>query len=221
MTRTELKLEAIKLRKKGFSYALIAEKLGLPKSTLSNWLSHIPYTPNAEVVSRIGKARARSGEQKSVSKQASFIQAELHAKSDLGELTKRDIFLLGIGLYIGEGSKTQDIVRVVNSDPAVIRLAILWFKKCFGMTNDNFSIRIHLYPDIDAEKAQKIWEKETGLPPKSFQKIQVDRRLGKKMARRGKLAIGTAHLGVRGLGKKEWGVYLARYIRALMKEALK
>jgi len=66
MTRYLIKEKAIKLRKDGHSYNYIADLIGVSKSTLSCWLSDVPYTPNQETISRIGKARAKSGEIKSL-----------------------------------------------------------------------------------------------------------------------------------------------------------
>ena len=47
-----LKEKAIELRKAGWSYNTIKEKIGVSKSTLSNWLSRIPFIPNEEIIKR-------------------------------------------------------------------------------------------------------------------------------------------------------------------------
>lgn len=54
-----LKEKAIQLRMAGYSYN-ISQRLSLAKSTLSNWLSRVPFEPNDEVISRIGKAKLKS-----------------------------------------------------------------------------------------------------------------------------------------------------------------
>lgn len=64
MKPLNLHQKAINYRKRGYSYGMIHEKLGLSKSTLSDWLKEIPYTPNKEVMDRIGTARAKSGQAK-------------------------------------------------------------------------------------------------------------------------------------------------------------
>lgn len=74
-------------------------------------------------------------------------------------LSERDIFILGLGIYIGEGSKTGNYIRVANSDPRIIRFAILWFKTCFGLSDSNFKIRIHIYPDNDEKEVIEFWMK--------------------------------------------------------------
>ncbi len=88
------------LREQGHSYSFISQKTGIPKSTLSGWLFNIPYVPNKITIQRIGKARAASGQVKSKIKIASIKRAEEEAKNDVGEITKRDLFMLGVGIYI-------------------------------------------------------------------------------------------------------------------------
>src|SRR3989338_5634425 len=72
------KSHAIKLREKGHSYQYIAKKIKVSKSTLSSWLSEIPYIPNEETIDRIGKARARAGQVKSQQKISSILNARGH-----------------------------------------------------------------------------------------------------------------------------------------------
>ena len=128
--------------------------------------------------------------------------------------------MLGLGLYIGEGTKTQDIVRMINSDPKVIQLALKWFIDICGLKKENITIRLHLYPDNNEKKCVMYWSKQTGLPIAQFQKTQVDIRANKRVVKRGKLPYGTAHITVRGAGNKRHGVYLARLIAAWSNEAL-
>lgn len=84
--------------------------------------------------------------------------------------------MLGIGLYIGEGSKTQEIVRIVNSEPEVICLAIRWFEEGLGLNKSNFAPIIHLYPDNNVQKSLTFWSQITGIPLSQFGKTQIDTR---------------------------------------------
>ncbi|KKQ35848.1 MAG: hypothetical protein US50_C0004G0037 [Candidatus Nomurabacteria bacterium GW2011_GWB1_37_5] len=213
--------QVFNLRKAGHSYNYISEKAGISKSTLSGWLSKIPYKPNEETIDRIGKARAASGYAKSKMKLESIIKAEQEAVNDIGKITKRDLFMLGIGLYVGEGTKTHGIVRIINADPKIIKLAIKWFEKVCGLSRDNFRIRLHLYPDNNIKECIRFWSDFCGLPFGCFQKVQIDRRKDKKGFKRGKLPYGTAHLSVKSNGNKEFGVFLSRKINGWIKEVLK
>ena len=149
MARFADKLRAIELRKGGHSYNYISGVLKVSRSTLSDWLANVPYTPNEETIKRIGLARAASGKAKSKIKQASILQAAVEAKRELGKVSRRDLFMLGLGLYIGEGSKTAEITRFVNSDPTTVNFMIRWFTDALGLPKKNLRVRIHLYPDFD------------------------------------------------------------------------
>ena len=213
--------QVFKLRKQGYSYSYISKNTGVTKSTLSGWLSGVYYKPNKEMVEKIGKARSASSYKKSQQKIESISKAENEAKKEIGKLSKRDLFMLGIGIYIGEGTKTHDIIRVINSDPKIIKLAIKWFREVCGLGIDNFRIRIHLYPDNNIEECLRFWSRNSGIPLIQFQKTQIDLRKNKKKFKRGKLPYGTAHLAIKSNGVKEFGVLLARKINGWMKEVLK
>jgi hypothetical protein len=217
MSRKE---KAIQLRKEGYSYSHIAKMTGYSLSTLSYHLRDISYTPNKETVLKIGKAISASSKRKSEQKQASIERARTKARQDIGPLTKRDLFMLGLGIYIGEGSKTQDIIRLVNADPNVLKIYISWLQS-FGLGVENFVIRIHLYPDSSVLDAEVFWSKQLGLPRTQFQKPSIDRRVGKDRKRSGTHKYGTAHVTVRSNGEKAFGVELARRIGAWMEEVLK
>lgn len=215
MTYTDKKIMAMQLRKQGYSYSLIAEQLGVSKGTLSVWLSKLPYTPNLKVLDRVGKARALVNKKRSEAKMATHERAQQAAIKDLATIKKRDIAMIGLGLYIGEGQKNET-VGVINSDPRVIKLAIRWLCEAFGLTIENFTLAIHIYPDNNMQVSLNYWSKVTGIPISQFGKTQVDRRKDKSISKRGKLMHGTAHLRVKSNGNKEFGVFLSRRIRALM-----
>jgi hypothetical protein len=202
--------DAIKLRKAGYSYTEISKKTGLAKSTLSYHLSNIKYTPNRETEKNIGLARTKAAITKSKQKQKTLNDAKRIARKDIGILTDRDIFMLGLGLYIGEGSKTHDIVRLVNSDPLVLKCFIKWIKQ-IGLKSDNLMLRVHLYPESNIKESENFWLKELGLPKTSIQKTYIDTRLRK---------YGTAHVTVKSNGNKAFGVILSRKIGAYMEEVL-
>ena len=216
-----IRREVFKLRKEGHSYNYISQKTGMSKSTLSGWLSSVTYVPNKITIERIGKARAASGQAKAKIKIESIEKAKREAKKDIGKITKRDLFMLGIGIYIGEGTKTNGIVRVINADPKIIKFAVRWFEKVCNLPKENFRIKLHLYPDNNIKQCIKYWSNISKIPTSQFQKVHTDKRTGKKMSNRGKLPYGTAHLSIRSGGKKEFGVFLARKINAWIGEVLK
>lgn len=211
--------KALSLREKGWSYNLISEQLGVPKSTLSYWLRAIPYTPSQLVLKRI-----RDGSQKSIAykrnnKQRSLEFATLLASEDIGRLNMRDLFMLGLGIYIGEGSKSYETVRVVNSDPGVIKTGVQWLTQVCKVPTGNLNVTIHGYPDTDLTEATRFWVEVTGIPSYQFMKPQIDTRQGKSNNKKGRSPFGTAHVQVRARGNKDLGVFLHRRIMGWISKA--
>ncbi len=219
MSKLYLKAQAEKLRNEGYSYSYILSKVPVSKGTLSLWLSELPFTPNEHTKKTLKKSTEGMIRSKQEVKKASIKSARDQAERDLGLLSKRDMFMLGLGLYLSEGSKTHNNVRIVHSDPKIIAIAIRWFKTLFHMKDEHFAIRLHLYPGDNVQNCLDFWSKETGLGISQFQKVQIDRRKAATVTKRGK-SYGTAHLMVMGRGKREFGVVLARRIQAWVAKVL-
>lgn len=219
MHSATIRAHALRLRKEGYSYSFISERTGLSKGTLSGWLSSIAYKPNQEMLKVLGKARAASGESKARLRRESTDRANQEAAREVRSVTRRDLFLFGLGLYLGEGSKTTDAVRIVNADPKVIKSMVSWFKSV-GVTSDQFAPRLHLYPDSDVAESLHFWSQMTTIPKTQFQTPYIDRRIDKKAKKEGKLPFGTLHLSIRSNGRKEFGVFFARKIRAWTRQVL-
>jgi predicted transcriptional regulator len=221
MTKIHLKNKAVSLRKEGYSYTDIQKMIGVSKSTLSDWLSNLKYTPNKIVRDRLIKARIFSSLAKSKIKNESIARASIEAKDEISHYTERELLFVGLGVYMGEGTKTKGVVRIINSDPKIIRLMILWFKNVFGIKMDNLRLRMHIYPDIVESEAMEYWSRETGLKKNQFMKTQVDLRVNKSLKNKGRLPYGTVQLSIKAMGNKDWGVFLSRKILALMAQILK
>jgi transcriptional regulator with XRE-family HTH domain len=214
MIMNHLHAQAIQLRKKGYSYSLIKDRLGVSKSTLSNWLSEVPFRPNKEVLQRINTASLKMVRTKQYEKFRIWNTIKQEATHKVGVITKRDLFMLGLGLYIGEGAKSYSTVAIANSNPKIIKLAIEWFSKISNVPRENFVLAIHLYPDNNVNEAIKFWEKNTGIPRTQFIKTQVDKRTNKHRIKRKMLPHGTANLRVKAKGNPRFGVQLLRRILA-------
>jgi len=212
MKPLRLKEKAIGYRKQGYSYGMISEKMGLAKSTLSNWLREISYQPNKEVLKRIQFAPVKAAEIMHNRKIANIAKIKKLAAKELGKLTKRDLWLLGIGLYLGEGAKLYETIRVINSDPGIIKVAIRWFRNVCGLEIENFNPSVHLYPDNNIKETIHHWSETTGIPKEQFGKTQIDKRNNKSGKKRRKLPYGTLHLQIKSCGKSEFGKTLHRRI---------
>ncbi len=201
--RNPMKDEAVSLRQMGYSYGLIKEKIGVSKSTLCGWLKLLPYKPNSEVLERMERGRQKSSEKLRKSRLKRIRRAREIARSELGQISKRDLMLLGIGLYIGEGAKyDRGFTQFTNSDPKVVKIMMNWFIQILGLSHDNFYLRLHIYPDNKVEQTIKFWSSTTGIPVNQFGKPFIDRRVKKSSKSKRKLPHGTLHIRIRGLGKE-------------------
>ncbi len=208
------------MRRAGYSYNMIKQRLGISKSTLSNWLASILFVPNQEVIKRIGHAKLKSALFKQRLKFESIVKAQKDARRDINSLSRRDLFLLGIGLYLGEGEKTYENVRIVNSDPRIIRLAIRWFYDICKVERENFRPSVHLYPDNNIKEVLRFWSRETDIPMSQFGKTIIDWRKNKSSLKRRRLPYGTLHLHVLSNGMPHLGVNLHRKILAWIERCL-
>lgn len=216
----DIKQKAIGLRTAGYSYTYIKSITGISKSTLSDWLANIPYQPNRHTISVIGNARAASGRKKHLIKLETLDRATVQAANDIESISKRDLFMLGLAIYIGEGSKSNNIIRVVNADLRTIRLMIKWFQTICNASIDQMRIRLYLYPDNDEKKCIEYWSKNTRVPISQFHSSIIDMRGNKKAVKRGKLPFGTAHLSLVSMGRENFGVYLHSLILAWIERVL-
>ncbi len=144
--------------------------------------------------------------------------ADQYANNNVGKISKRDSFIFGLGIYLGEGSKSA--IRISNSDPRIIKFSLNWFKDHFGLSDNNFRIRLHIYPDKNDDESIRYWSKVVDLDKKYFFKSYVDKRTNKNKDRQGILPYGTAHLSIVSKGNKNFGVLLHRKIIASIDQVL-
>ena len=125
---------------------------------------------NQETLDSLGKAKSVAAEKKVAFRQEEFLRVENEARTEIKDVSDRDLFMFGLGLYLGEGSKTNSTVRIVNADPKVIQIAMAWFLS-LGLTIEHFLLTLHLYPDSDIEKCLHFWSTTTNIPICQFGKV--------------------------------------------------
>ena len=177
--KLELKQCARKLRKSGKSYNEIMSKLRLPKSTVSDWCKDVKLAPNqlarlytnkttgalrGSVIAARRKMAARVSRTK-------FLYAE--AVNDVGALSKRDRFIAGIAYYSAEGTKTDKGCAFSNSDPAVIKFMVSWFKEFGEAPNERFHGALWIHSNQNENKARQYWSAVTGIPTSRFYKSYI------------------------------------------------
>lgn len=198
------KEQAIELRRKGKTYREIYEVLRVPKSTLSGWLRDVKIPDHAkqELMSKARRAWAKNitryNKARAVSARRNSLDAQKRASLEIGRLNGRELELIGASLYWAEGSKTDRWTAIFsNSDPSVITIMMRFFREVCGVTDDRFTLRLHVHQNISESEAKKYWSKLTRLSPNRFQKTQTTITKSSKGRRKtNTLPYGTLHIMV-------------------------
>ncbi|HEX5568996.1 MAG TPA: hypothetical protein VFY14_19090 [Streptomyces sp.] len=157
--KTELKERARALRRAGRTYDEIVAELGVSKSSVSLWVRDLPKPPTPpERLHRMREARWEPHRrEQAINRQ----QAKLAAANEIGRMTDRELFLVGVGLYWAEGSKskphrTQETVVFVNSDPTMIQVYLAWLS-LLGVEPDRLRFRVMIHESADVAAAERYW----------------------------------------------------------------
>ena len=208
--------KAVFLRQNGYSYGMIQNALDVPKGTLSYWLREVPIKKiHPEVAQRVKLSRMKMARTK---QRRQFIEIEEMRRQGfeaVGAMSQREFWLAGVALYWAEGAKAFEDVSLTNSDPDTIRFYIKWLRECCKADPKNLRVGIHIYPDIDPEKAKQYWKKITGVSLSQFYKVQIDRRSNKHSFKQGRLPYGTAHVRLGGKGGRRLHRLMIGWINGL------
>ncbi len=175
MTRKLDKQKAIALRKKGYSYSQIKDKLGINKSTLSGWLYDMPLSEKRirELRDFSSKRIERYRNTMQLKKETRLQEVYKKVSKDIGKFSKREIFLLGLFLYWGEGTKTANSsTQLTNTNPAMLKFFIRWLE-LFGVNKRDLRVKLHLYSDMNINQSIAFWSKELKIPVSHFKKPYI------------------------------------------------
>jgi hypothetical protein len=170
--KDDRKAKARELRLKGWTYDQIQLELGCSRSSISLWVRDLPrpeprYTPEErKALMQEGLARLRTAQNEELE------QTRLGALREVGELTSRELFMVGIALYWAEGSKSKPYDRrervvFVNSDPGVIETYLAWLD-LLDVDRDRLRYRVLIHESADVEAAHRHWAGLAGVDPSVF-----------------------------------------------------
>lgn len=177
--KDELRDRARELRLKGLTYDQIQVELGCSKSSISLWVRDLPKpdrrrtTEEASAIARRGWARTleiREEERR---------QVKQVALAEIGHLSERELFLVGISLYWSEGSKDKAYDRreraiFVNSDPGMVSVYLSWLR-LLGVKEDQLRFAVTIHETADVAGAERYWAELAGVPLEQFLKTTLKR----------------------------------------------
>jgi len=212
------KEQALSMRIKGYSYNEINKELGIPKSTLSGWFSNLALSPKAQqrIQSRVSQG-VMNGLVKRNKKQTHLAwqrarKTQKEASRDINKISKRDLLIIGVALYWGEGYKklkvikgkerTSHAISFTNTDPEMIKLFILFLEKVMEIPKSKMRASLRLFKDNNEEETLVYWCSVTGLSKESFQKpIYVISRSSQGKRPYNRLPYGTIQILVSDTSK--------------------
>lgn len=188
---------ALDLRKLGKSYSQIKKELNVSKSTLSVWLRKFPLSK--EQIDKLrGKSEVRIEKYRQTmqrKREARLIQYYTEEKKKWLPLTRREVFIAGLFLYWGEGSKAvRHIVSINNTDPSVLKFALYWMRTALQIPKEKIQVYLHLYDDMDIVTEIDFWSKELDMPKKLFAKPYIKKSKRADLTQKG---FGHGTCGVR------------------------
>jgi len=84
------------------------------------------------------------------------------------------LFGLGVGLYWGEGTKSnKHSVRLGNTDPDLIKKFIEFMEKIYNADRKKFQFGLQVFSDMNPQSALNFWAKELNVNHKKFYKVIV------------------------------------------------
>lgn len=176
--KTNERMRAIDLRKRGVSFGEILKEVGVSKSTLGLWLRNVELTPSQELKALRGREISRLAAARLKKKRRVELTDRLIAegKNQFPELMKTPIFLSGLALYWAEGDKNrQERVKFTNSDEKMIILMMRWFREICHVPEEKFRIALHIHNLHVPKNVKSHWSRITGVPKDQFQKLYIKR----------------------------------------------
>jgi hypothetical protein len=194
MKNKDIKEKAKKLRAEGKTFQEINAFLGtkIPKSTFSTWFRGIIIPKDAsEKIDKERKTKLKEAQKKAVlvsrDIKKKYFQNLLSENKDLGKfLKKKEIAKIVLAtLYLGEGTKNKRSAVVFgNSDPEIIKLFLLLFRRVFNIDEKKFRCTLQGREDQNVKKLEAFWSSITHIPLSQFYTARIDPRSKGKVSKK-------------------------------------
>jgi hypothetical protein len=189
MAKSALRLQARELRESGLGVKTIAYQLHVSSSTVSLWTRDIQLTAGQIKTleqrshdPHYGRRLAYTNKQQK-NRISKINRLKEEGIEQVGDLTKRELFVAGINLYWAEGFKKDNLVGFSNSDPEMIQLFLKWLEICCHVEKDRIKLRLGLNEQyIDkVEEIESFWINKLRVSKEQFQKPFFQKVLWKKI----------------------------------------
>ncbi|MEW2255658.1 helix-turn-helix domain-containing protein [Streptomyces sp. NPDC047869] len=175
--KDDLREKARELRLQGWTYDRIQAALGCSRSSVSLWVRDLPK-PERKRSREEASAIARKGWEATLRiREEERQHTKGAAKRAIGDLTPRELFLVGVGLYWSEGAKDKpydrrENVTFVNSDPGMIKVFLAWLD-LMEVERERLRYTVMIHENADVSGAEQYWAALVGADRSSFNKTTL------------------------------------------------
>ncbi|RMB84572.1 terminase gpP N-terminus-related DNA-binding protein [Streptomyces shenzhenensis] len=175
--KDDLRERARELRLQGWTYDQIEAELGCSRSSVSLWVRDLPRPERTRSREEAAAIARKGWEAKLRIRDAERQHTKETARKSIGDLSPRELFLVGVVLYWAEGAKDKPYSRrerlqFINSDPNVIRLFLRWLE-VLGVERERLRFRVSIHESADVTDAEEFWAGLAGVEPSTFQKATL------------------------------------------------
>jgi len=118
------------LRRAGLSYGETMSVIDVKKSTLATWCRAVDLTEDQRAAIRERRAPLPGLPRDTQRKRRQEIEwIRARARLAARHLASDPFWTMGVSMYWGEGSKASNRLAMANSDPAVLRMFMMWSAK--------------------------------------------------------------------------------------------
>lgn len=188
MAKSKKKIQARQLRRVGESIKAIAKNLHVSVSSVSLWCRDIILTKDQwEKLDKRRTDPLYGNKLQYLNLRKTIFEKKIHeikeqGIKEIGVLRKRDILLIGVALYWGEGFKKDHLVGFATSDPSMAQFFVFWLKECFFIDKTNLIFRVtaNISYKKEINLLMEFWSKKLGVDVASFSKPYFQKTKWKK-----------------------------------------
>lgn len=158
------------------SYNKILEQTKVSKSTLSLWLRDVDLTFEQQKRLLVGREKSRyaAGAKKKYLRILKTNKIMDESRKEVRKLLEDPLFIIGLCLYWAEGAKNStESVKLANSDPLMIGMAMKWFRNICKVPERKFRIHVHIHNLHCRPEIEKYWSRITGISTRQFYRTYV------------------------------------------------
>lgn len=205
MAKSEKRLRARELRRDGQSIKSIARELEVSHGSVSLWCRDIVLSDEQlKILERnskdpyYGKRLQNSLKQQGIRTEKTE-RLKREGIAEVGQLSKRELLLVGISLYWAEGYKKDSQVGLGSSDPKMMQLYVRWLMECFDYSMNDLLFRVTVNESHEHRISDivKHWADLFGIDKSNFQKSFYQKAKWQKVYEHPEEYFGVLRIRVR------------------------